>query len=128
MERVTFAAPEAPAPLGPYSSVVAFGNLVFVSAQAGVYPGTRTTPEHFEHECRQAFDNVSAALLSAGASLENVLKVTVLYTDPSHLEVINRLFQEFWPTRPPARTAAQVNLAGHRRVAVDAIGAVLPTL
>jgi 2-iminobutanoate/2-iminopropanoate deaminase len=124
MKRLTFTAPEAPVPLGPYSSAVSFGNLVFTSAQAGVYPGTRVVPEEFEDECRQAFANVRAALASGGSALADVLKVTVLYTDPAHLDTINMMFKEYWPDLPPARTAAIVQLAGDRRIAVDAIGAV----
>lgn len=126
MLRTTYVAPQAPAALGPYSSAVTFGNLAFVSAQAGVNPQNRTVPDQFEEECRQAFANVRLALTATGASLENVLKVTIMYVASADLAQINSIFEELWPTHPPARTTIIVQLAGNRRIAIDAIGAILP--
>ncbi len=117
--------PDAPRALGPYSPAVRVGQLVFVSAQAGVDPETNTVPESFEAECRNAFGNVARALKAANAGLSDVAKVTVLYADQTDLPTVNNVYAETFPVTPPARTAAIVRLAGGRRIAVDAI-AVTP--
>ncbi|WP_236594520.1 RidA family protein [Saccharothrix sp. 6-C] len=115
---------DPPFTLGPYSPATRAGNLVFASAQSGVDPATNEVPPGgFEAECRQAFANLSRTLKAAGAELDEVVKVTVLYTDLSYLPVINEIFTEVFPNHPPARTAAVVRLAGDRRIAIDAIAA-----
>jgi 2-iminobutanoate/2-iminopropanoate deaminase len=113
--------PAAPPALGPYTPAVVANGITFVSAQAGVLPGTSVSPKSFAEECRLAFSNLKATLDAAGATLAEVVKVTVLYTDASYLETINIAFSDFWPSNPPARTALIVQLAGERRIAVDAI-------
>lgn len=112
----------APPPLGPYTPVVKAGNLIFVSAQAGVDPDTREVPAGgFEMECRQAFSNLVSAVRAGGSEPRDVVKTTILYVDITDLPIINAIFAETFPDSPPARTAAIVQLAGGRRFAIDAI-------
>ncbi|SRR6266508_255351 len=125
MIREVFSGPEVPRALGPYSPVVKAGQLVFVSAQAGVDPATNQAPDGgFEEECRQAFSNVALALKAAAAELCDVVKTMILYANPDDLPTINAIYAEVFPLDPPARTAAIVRLAGGRRIAVDAIAAI----
>lgn len=115
-----------PATLGPYSPTVTAGGFVFVSAQAGVDPLTGEVPDGgFATECKQAFVNLVQAVESAGACARDVVKATVLFSDPAEFATVNAVFAEFFPEAPPARTSAVVGLAGGKRIAVDAI-AVLP--
>ncbi|MGW4206673.1 RidA family protein [Lentzea sp. NPDC004789] len=117
----------APLTLGPYSPAVRAGNIVFVSAQSGVDPATNEVPEGgFEAECRQAFVNLGTTLKAVGAQLHEVVKTTILYADLQYLPIINRVYEETFPVMPPARTAAIVQLAGGRRIAVDAIAVDSP--
>lgn len=126
MAREDPAGPGMPPALGPYSPAVRTGQLVFVSAQSGVDPSTDKVPEGgFEAECRQAFLNLVSALKASGSDPADVVKTMVLYANAAHLPMINRIFLETFPVRPPARTAAIVGLAAGRRIAVDAI-AVIP--
>jgi 2-iminobutanoate/2-iminopropanoate deaminase len=111
--------------LGPYSPAVRVGSLIFVSAQAGVDPVTGTVPDGgVEAECRQALANLAHVLSAAGADLSHVVKTTLYYADEAFLPVINAVWAEVFPIRPPARAAAIVGLAGRRRVAVDAVAAI----
>jgi 2-iminobutanoate/2-iminopropanoate deaminase len=122
MVRQAYSGPDMPNALGPYSPAIRVGDLVFVSAQAGVDAATKQIPEGgFEAECRQAFSNVERVLNGADADLRDVVKVTILYTASQDLPIINSVYAEIFPFDPPARTAAIVGLAAGRRVAVDAI-------
>ncbi|MFE0464333.1 RidA family protein [Kitasatospora sp. NPDC058965] len=115
-------APAPPVTLGPYSATVTAGGLVFVSAQAGVDPDTGAVPPGgFEAECKQAFANLVQAVASAGVGAPDIVKVTVLYSEPDGFPTVNSVFASFFPERPPARTSAIVQLAGGKRIAVDAI-------
>lgn len=107
--------------LGPYSPAVVAGDFVFVSAQSGVRPDTgEVAGEAFEEECRQAFDNLASVLGASGSSLDRVVKLTVFYTDLANLPVLNEVFARTFGEYKPARSAAVVQLAGSRRISVDA--------
>lgn len=122
--REALAGPNMPQPRGPYSPAVRAGQLIFVSAQAGVDPATgKVPPGTFEHECRQAFTNVAQALTAAEIDLSHVVKMTILYVDQGDLQTINEIFAESFPVDPPARTSAIVKLPEGRRVSVDVIAA-----
>lgn len=113
---------DMPHPLGPYSQVVRAGDLLFVSAQAGVDPATRQVPEGgIGTECKQALANLDRALRAAGSGLDNVVRVTLLYKNLDDLPEINEAFAEVFGTEPPARAAAIVGLAGGRLISTDAI-------
>lgn len=91
-------------------SVIA-GNLVFVSGTAGVNPATgKLVSVDFEEQAVQAFNNIKTILEEAGSSLEKVVKTTVFMVsghDPDFV-VINRVYSQFFPVSPPARSAPQV--------------------
>jgi 2-iminobutanoate/2-iminopropanoate deaminase len=125
MIREAIVGGDVPPALGPYSPAIKVGQLVFVSAQAGVDPSTSKVPDGgFETECRQAFANVARALLAADADLRDVVKTMILYVTHCDLSTINSIYAETFPIDPPARTAAIVSLAGGRRIAVDAIAVI----
>ena len=111
-----------PQSLGPYSPVVRAGELLFVSAQAGIDPATGQVPEGgIRAECRQALANLDRALRAAGSGLDNVVRVTLFYKNLEDLPEINEAFAEVFGTEPPARSAAIVGLAGGRSISIDAI-------
>lgn len=110
-----------PKALGPYSPVVRAGDLLFVSAQAGVDPTTGKVPEGVGAECRQALANVERALKAAGSSLDQIVRITLFYKSLDDLPQINEAFAQVFPSDPPARSAAIVGLAGGRSVSIDAI-------
>ncbi|NUR97096.1 MAG: hypothetical protein HOV67_17785, partial [Kribbellaceae bacterium] len=90
MEREIVRSPGLPQPLGPYSPVVRAGDLLFVSAQAGVDPATGHVPEGgVAAECRQALANLASALEAAGSGLGRVVRTTLFYTDLADLPEIN---------------------------------------
>lgn len=115
--------PDLPKPLGPYSPVVRAGDMLYVSAQAGVDPQTGQVPHGIAAECRQALDNIRRALEASGSSIVKVVKITLFYTRIEDLPEINAVFHEVFPTAPPARSAAIVGLAGGRSISIDAIAA-----
>jgi 2-iminobutanoate/2-iminopropanoate deaminase len=114
--------PDLPRPLGPYSPVVRVGDLLFVSAQAGVDPSTGCPPAGgFEAECRQALANLDRALRASGSDLRHVVKSTVFYTRLDDFPTLNKVYAEAFPTAPPARSAVIGGLPGGRQISIDAI-------
>jgi reactive intermediate/imine deaminase len=97
----------APAnPKSPFSEAVRAGDFLIVSGQLGVRPGQ---PASFEDESRRALDNVAAVLGRHGASMNDVVKCTVLLTDMSKFAAFNEIYTSYFkPGRLPARTAMGV--------------------
>jgi 2-iminobutanoate/2-iminopropanoate deaminase len=111
----------------PFSEAVQVGNLLFLSGQIGVLPGTTTlAPGGIGPESRQTFENIRAILGRHGASLKDVVKCTVFLADMGEWGAFNVVYREFFAAPYPARSAlGSSGLAFKARVEVECI-AVLP--
>jgi len=114
-----------PPPIGPYSLGIRFQDFVFASGTIGLDPATgKMVPGGVEAETRQALQNLSNILQSGGSSLADVVKTTVFLVDIGQFPTMNRVYAEFFPKDPPARSTLQVvALPGGAQVEVEAIAA-----
>lgn len=117
-------------PLGPYSHAVVANGFIFISAQTGLKPGGH--PSDFgggkvQDQTRQALRNVETILKDLGATLEDVVKVTVFLASPSDFRPMNEAYTEFFPSEPPARSVARLGteIPG-LLVSIDAIAVYSP--
>lgn len=101
---------KAPKAIGPYSQgIEAAGNLVFLSGQLPLDPETGSFPEGgIAEQTRQSIKNAEAILKSAGMSLANVVKTTVLLADISDFAAMNEVYATFFSSPYPARSAFAV--------------------
>ena len=115
-----------PKAIGPYSPAVKSGGLVFISGQLGFVPETGSLIEGgIEAETRQALTNLKNTLEAAGASIEQVTKVTVFLRDINDFARMNGIYAEVFHTAPPARSAFQVGaLPRGAAVEIEAIAVV----
>jgi 2-iminobutanoate/2-iminopropanoate deaminase len=118
--------PNIPRTKGSYSQVVRLDQCLFVSGQASTDPATGDViTGSFEVQARQAFENLSAALRAAGSSLQHVVKTTVFLTDPANFPAFNRLYAEYFPHDPPARSTPIVKLPLEQlAISIEAIAAL----
>lgn len=87
------------------------GGLIYVSGTAGTSPQTgKLISDSFEEQARQALGNIKTLLEEAGSSIDKVVKTTVwMVTGADHtFAAINKVYAEFFPVNPPARSAPQV--------------------
>lgn len=99
----------APAAIGPYSQAIEAGGLVFASGQLPINPSTGTFPEGgIKEQTRQSILNAQAILESAGYSLSNVVKTTVLLADIADFAAMNEVYASFFSEPFPARSAFAV--------------------
>ena len=100
---------KAPAAIGPYSQAVQTGNLLFVSGQLPIDPATGAfAGEDIASQTRQALQNVSAILETAGYTCADVVKATVLLADIADFAAMNAVYAEFFLSDCPARAAFAV--------------------
>ncbi len=113
---------QAPAAVGPYSQAVAAGPFVFVSGQIPLNPQGEMVTGDIVVQTVQVIENLKAVLKAAELSLKDVVKTTVFLTDMANFAGMNRVYGEFFPEKPPARSTFQV--AGLPRNAAIEIEAV----
>ena len=93
----------------PFSSVVGFDALVFVSGMVGSNPASGKIDDgDMYDQTRQTLINIDEKLNKAGISLANALKVTIFITDMQQFQEMNRAYREFFPNEPPARSCIAV--------------------
>lgn len=98
----------APAAIGPYSQAVSANNILFVSGQLGIDPGTGMMPEGFAEQANLVFANIQAILEAAGMSFAQVIKVSVFLADMNHFATLNEIYARNFSPPYPAREAVQV--------------------
>lgn len=98
--------PEREGPPLPFSEAVRVGDLLYLSGQVGTLPGTlELAPGGIAGEARQALENVRAVLERHGATLEDVVKCTVMIDDIDEWYAFNAVYVTFFPGPKPARSA-----------------------
>lgn len=100
---------KAPAAVGPYSQAIKAGNFVYISGQIPINPENgEIVKESIEAETKQCLDNATAVLAEAGATFENVVKVTVFIKDMNQFGRINAVYGEYFTDHKPARACVEV--------------------
>jgi 2-iminobutanoate/2-iminopropanoate deaminase len=109
MSREVISTPKAPAAVGPYSQAIRVGSLVFTAGQIAIDPSQgRMIEGDVAAQTRQALTNLSAVLEAAGSALSQVIKTIVFLQDIHDFAAMNAVYAEFFPEKPPARSAVQV--------------------
>ncbi len=120
--------PDGMPPVNGYSHAVAFsGRMIAVSGQVPLDAQGRLVGENDpQAQTRQVFENLAAALATAGAGMEQVVKLTVFLTDLADLDAFRRVRDEYISAdRPPASSLVQVSRLVHPafRVEIEALAA-----
>lgn len=108
----------------PFSDAVEGAGLVFTSGQIGNVPGTLELVDGgIVAETRQALENLAVVLRRHNASLDTVIKCTVILVDMKEWPQMNEVYCEYFKAEPlPARTAfAAAQLALGARLEIDAV-------
>ena len=107
----------------PFSEAVQVGDLLFLSGQIGVAPGTLTlVPGGLEAEAAQVLENIKSVLARHGSSLDRVVKCTVFLADMRDWPAFNTVYRRYFTGPIPARSALGANgLALGAKVEVECI-------
>ena len=95
----------------PHVPGIRIGDYLFLSGMGPTDPLTgarRHGP--IAEQVRTTLGNMKHMLESAGSSLERVVRVHVVLADLADMAEMDRVYREFFPVDPPARTAWSMQL------------------
>jgi 2-iminobutanoate/2-iminopropanoate deaminase len=119
----------APKAVGPYSQAVKAGGFLFTAGQIGIDPASgKLVDGGFEAQVRRVLENLRAVLAGALADFSHVVKATVFLEDISNFAQFNKIYAEYFPSNPPARSAFQVAALPLRAMVEIEMIALLPSL
>lgn len=126
------ATPEAPAALGPYAQALKVNDMIFVSGQLPIEPkSNQLRTGSISEQTEQVLENLRAILEEGGASLNDVVKVTIYMTDLNDFDEMNGVYSLFFPNTEtsmnllPARSTVEVSrLPKNAQIEVDAIAVI----
>jgi 2-iminobutanoate/2-iminopropanoate deaminase len=115
----------APKAIGPYSSALRAGQLLFVSGQVPFDPATgNMVGGDIQAQTRRVLQNVGALLEAGGLSFQAVVRTTVFLADMNDFAAMNEVYQTFFTEPYPARSTVQAaRLPRDARIEIDAIAA-----
>ena len=94
-----------------YSQAVKAGQHVYVSGLVGVDVATGAVAgPTIGEQTRQALANCEAVLRAAGATLDDVVEVGVLLTNPDDFAEMNEEYAAWFPDSPPTRYVTKLGV------------------
>jgi len=108
-DRKNFNTSHAPRMSEVFPQSVIADNLIFLSGMPGLDTTTgQVISSDFEEQLRQSFENIRIVLEDAGSSLSKVVKTTIFMVTGNDFSVVNKIYKQFFPENPPARSTPQV--------------------
>jgi 2-iminobutanoate/2-iminopropanoate deaminase len=109
MERKIVNTNEAPAPIGPYNQAVRTGDLLFISGQIALVPGTeQLINSSIADETHQVMKNLQSILHAESISFKNVVKTTIFLSGMEHFAEVNQVYGQYFQSDFPARETVAV--------------------
>jgi reactive intermediate/imine deaminase len=115
-------------PISHYSDAVVAGKTIYVSGQASLDAQGRLVGEgDVVRQTRQVLENMQTVLRAAGATLDDVVKVTVYLKNRDDRAKVNEVRKEYFKANKPASTLIEINRFAIEGmlIEIDAV-AVLP--
>jgi len=110
MEKKVVYTEKAPKPVGPYSQAIIAGDFIFTAGQIPIDPKTNQIVQAgIKEQTRQVLENLKAVLEEAGATFDDVVKVTVYMRDLNEFSEMNEVYSQYFKNSPPARTTVEVS-------------------
>lgn len=109
MDKEVIFTQRAPEAVGPYSQAIRSGDLLFCSGQVALDAGSgELVGGSVADQTRRAMENLKGVLEEAGATFDDVVKVTAYLTDINDFSEFNVVYAQYFTDQPPARATVGV--------------------
>jgi 2-iminobutanoate/2-iminopropanoate deaminase len=110
--RETIFTKNAPAPIGPYSQGVRFGNTYYFSGQIALDPttGNFVSATDVKLQTQQVMKNIQALLTESGLTFDNVVKTSIFLKSMNDFPIVNEEYAKSFSSGVyPARETVEVS-------------------
>lgn len=117
--RETIFTKNAPAPIGPYSQGVRFGNTYYFSGQIALDPttGNFVSATDVKLQTQQVMKNIEALLTESGLTFDNIVKTSIFLKSMNDFPIVNEEYAKSFSSGVyPARETVEVS-----RLPIDAL-------
>ena len=109
MSKQAIQSADAPAAIGPYSQAIRAGDTLYMSGQIPLDPKTMEIVDGgIEPQAHQVFRNLRAVAAAAGATLNDIAKLSILMADIGEFAKVNEIMATYFDAPYPARATYQV--------------------
>lgn len=99
-----------PEPISHYTDAVRAGNTIYVSGQGAIAEdGTLVGRGDVVAQTRKVLDNMTLTLAAAGATLDDVVKVTVYLANVDDRPKVNEVRKAYFKDNKPASTLIEIS-------------------
>jgi len=96
------------------------GRTIYIAGQVALdQAGNVVGKRDFAAQANQVFENLKAALTAAGATFDNVVKVTTFVTDMTHLAALRNIRAKYYGKHAPASTLVQIQKLAHEDFVIE---------
>ena len=123
MPKQAISSSDAPTAIGPYSSALRAGQLLFVSGQVPIDPATGTmVTGDVAAQTRRVLENIGALLTAGGLTFKDLVRTTVFLADMNDFAAMNEVYRTYFTEPYPARSTIEAaRLPRDARIEIDAI-------
>ena len=116
---------KSPGAIGPYSQAIAHNGMLYCSGQIPICPETGLVVEgDIEVQTLQVMKNIAAVLEAGGTGFEKVVKTTCFLADMKDFAGFNRVYGEWFVSRPARSCVAVKQLPKDVLVEVEVLAAI----
>jgi 2-iminobutanoate/2-iminopropanoate deaminase len=111
----------------PIPAASRVGNVVMTGGVHGLDPKTQKLPDDAAEQCRLMFANLGRILAAAGATTDDLVKITVFIKDQSIRPVVNPEWTALFPdaaSRPARQTLVNPHLMANMLIQCEATAVV----
>ena len=123
MTKQAISSSHAPKAIGPYSSALRAGQLLFISGQVPIDPATGAmVTGDIAAQTRRVLENIGALLTAGGLTYADLVRTTVFLADMNDFAAMNEVYRTYLTEPYPARSTVEAaRLPRDARIEIDAI-------
>jgi 2-iminobutanoate/2-iminopropanoate deaminase len=125
MKKEVFVSPPGVYPPIGYTHAIKVGNTIYLSGKTGRDLQRKVVEGGFEAQATKAFENIKLTLEAAGASLQDIVALTIYFKDIDDVAKFHEVTARFFKPPLPTMTGVEISrLAPGVAVEIQAVAVV----